>query len=68
MLLVLVRFEPNTVHNFRYQRVGVRWLWELYSEKCGGILGDEMGLGKTVQIVAFLAGIAYSNLYDKQLR
>ncbi|KAK2714735.1 hypothetical protein QYM36_009077 [Artemia franciscana] len=26
-----------------------------------------MGLGKTVQIVAFLAGIAYSNLYDKQL-
>lgn len=27
---------------FEYQRTGVRWLWELYSQHTGGIIGDEM--------------------------
>jgi hypothetical protein len=27
---------------FEYQRTGVRWLWELYSQRAGGIIGDEM--------------------------
>lgn len=40
-----------------YQRTGVRWLWELYRQGAGGILGDEMGLGKTVQVSAFLGGL-----------
>ncbi|XP_009075454.1 PREDICTED: DNA excision repair protein ERCC-6-like [Acanthisitta chloris] len=47
---------------FKYQQTGVRWLWELHCQKAGGILGDEMGLGKTIQIIAFLAGLSYSNI------
>lgn len=38
----------------------MQWLWELFSQGTGGILGDEMGLGKTVQIVGFLASLNYS--------
>ncbi|KAL8691492.1 MAG: hypothetical protein Q9218_003301 [Villophora microphyllina] len=45
---------------FNYQRTGVQWLWELYSQQVGGIVGDEMGLGKTIQIISFLAGLHYS--------
>ncbi|CAG9128760.1 unnamed protein product [Plutella xylostella] len=43
---------------YKYQRVGVKWLWELHQIQAGGLLGDEMGLGKTVQIIAFLAGLS----------
>ena len=50
---------------FDYQKTGVRWLWELYSQKVGGIVGDEMGLGKTIQIIAFLAGLHYSKKMTK---
>ncbi|XP_046660917.1 DNA excision repair protein ERCC-6-like [Homalodisca vitripennis] len=50
---------------YNYQRVGVRWLWELDRQRCGGILGDEMGLGKTIQVIAFLAGLHVSELKDK---
>ena len=45
---------------FDYQKTGVQWLWELYSQRVGGIVGDEMGLGKTIQIIALLAGLHYS--------
>lgn len=37
-----------------YQRVGVAWLWHLWSNKLGGVLADEMGLGKTAQALALL--------------
>ena len=50
---------------FDYQKTGVRWLWELYSQKVGGIVGDEMGLGKTIQVIAFLAGLQYSRKLTK---
>lgn len=50
---------------FEYQKTCVQWLWELYSQKTGGIIGDEMGLGKTIQVIAFLAGLQYSGLLDK---
>lgn len=46
---------------FPHQKTGVRWLYELYKQKVGGIIADEMGLGKTVQVAAFLAGMAYSH-------
>lgn len=54
---------PGDVYSclFEYQKTGVQWLWELYSQKVGGIVGDEMGLGKTVQIAAFLAAMHHSN-------
>lgn len=45
---------------FDYQKTGVHWLWELYSQQVGGIVGDEMGLGKTIQVISFLAGLHYS--------
>ncbi|XP_049524098.1 DNA excision repair protein ERCC-6 [Dermacentor silvarum] len=47
---------------YRYQQTGVRWLWELHRQGCGGIVGDEMGLGKTIQTIAFLAGLRHSRL------
>ena len=50
---------------FSYQQTGVQWLWELYSQQVGGIIGDEMGLGKTIQIIAFLAGLHYSGMLKK---
>lgn len=50
---------------YDYQKTGVRWLWELYSQQVGGIVGDEMGLGKTIQIISFVAGLHYSNMLDK---
>ena len=35
-----------------YQKVGVQWLWTLYSLGLGGCLADDMGLGKTIQVIA----------------
>ncbi|XP_019414033.1 PREDICTED: switch 2 [Lupinus angustifolius] len=40
-----------------HQRVGVKFLYGLYKNNHGGILGDDMGLGKTIQTIAFLAAI-----------
>lgn len=50
---------PADIYNrlFDYQKTGVKWLWELHTQRAGGIIGDEMGLGKTVQLAAFLAGL-----------
>ncbi|XP_020290353.1 DNA excision repair protein ERCC-6-like isoform X2 [Pseudomyrmex gracilis] len=47
---------------YKYQKVAVKWLWELHGRRLGGLLGDEMGLGKTVQVIAFLAGMDCSEL------
>ena len=47
---------PSWINNrlFPYQRTGLKWMYELFKQESGGIVGDEMGLGKTVQICAFL--------------
>lgn len=50
---------------FDYQKTGVQWLHELYTQQVGGIVGDEMGLGKTIQIIAFLAGLHHSKQLHK---
>lgn len=50
---------------FDYQKTGVQWLAELYTQKVGGIVGDEMGLGKTVQLISFVAALHYSQMLDK---
>ena len=52
---------------FDYQKTGVQWLWELYSQQVGGIIGDEMGLGKTIQVISFLAGLHYSAKLTKPI-
>lgn len=52
---------------FDYQKTGVQWLWELYLQQVGGIIGDEMGLGKTIQVIAFLAGLHYSKRLTKPI-
>ncbi|EEA24894.1 DNA repair protein rhp26 [Talaromyces marneffei ATCC 18224] len=50
---------------FDYQKTGVQWLWELYQQQVGGIIGDEMGLGKTIQVISFLAGLHHSRKLTK---
>ncbi|KAL7072736.1 hypothetical protein ACQ4LE_008179 [Meloidogyne hapla] len=45
---------------YKYQKTGVRWLYELHNQCVGGILADEMGLGKTVQICIFLRSLSES--------
>jgi len=54
---------PGEIYSrlFEYQRIGVKWLWELHANGTGGIHSDEMGLGKTVQMISFLAGLWYSD-------
>jgi non-specific serine/threonine protein kinase len=37
-----------------YQRIGVRWLWQLSQLGLGACLADDMGLGKTIQIISLL--------------
>ncbi|KAK7113755.1 DNA excision repair protein ERCC-6-like isoform X2 [Littorina saxatilis] len=53
---------------YKYQKTGVRWLWELHCQEAGGIIGDEMGLGKTIQMIAFLAALRTSKLRSKEFR
>ncbi|XP_049415256.1 switch 2 isoform X2 [Solanum stenotomum] len=40
-----------------HQREGVKFLYSLYQNNHGGLLGDDMGLGKTIQSIAFLAAV-----------
>ena len=42
-------------------------MWELHTQRVGGIIGDEMGLGKTVQLAAFLAGLHHSGRFRPSL-
>lgn len=57
---------PGEVYSllFNYQKTCVQWLYELFQQQNGGIIGDEMGLGKTIQVIAFLAGLHHSGLLD----
>ncbi|EED95784.1 rad54-like protein, partial [Thalassiosira pseudonana CCMP1335] len=52
---------------FPYQRIGLRWMWELYCVGAGGCVGDEMGLGKTVQVSSFLGAMAANRFIDSVL-
>ncbi|PRW57121.1 CHROMATIN REMODELING 8 [Chlorella sorokiniana] len=60
---------PADVWNrlFDYQRTAVKWMWELHTQRAGGIIGDEMGLGKTIQVISFLAGLHHSGLFRPSL-
>ncbi|MES1919112.1 DNA excision repair protein ERCC-6-like 2 [Bonamia ostreae] len=46
-----------------YQKEGIKWLYNCYSNKRGCILGDDMGLGKTIQIIGL--SMAILNKPDK---
>ncbi|MEM8727634.1 MAG: DEAD/DEAH box helicase [Chlamydiota bacterium] len=69
LLQQLDRFETKDVLNTRglrsilrpYQKVGVQWLWFLYSYGLSGLLCDDMGLGKTHQAMALLAASKNAN-------
>ncbi len=50
---------------FPHQRIGIQWLYSIYRENKGGVLGDDMGLGKTVQICAYLKGLFDSDQIKK---
>jgi SNF2 family DNA or RNA helicase len=60
---------PAWVNNrlFPYQRLGVRWMWELHCQGAGGVVGDEMGLGKTVQVSSFVGAMAANRYIDSVL-
>ena len=49
--------KPLYASLFDHQLEGVLFLWGLFKEKKGGILGDNMGLGRTVQVIATLRGL-----------
>jgi superfamily II DNA/RNA helicase, SNF2 family len=55
--------EPVDVNAtlFSYQKKGFAWLYELFSNGYGGILGDDMGLGKTLQVISFIKKILIEN-------
>jgi SNF2 family DNA or RNA helicase len=40
-----------------HQEIGVKWIWEKFSNKQGAILGDDMGMGKTIQLIAFFLAL-----------
>ena len=45
----------DSVHGFVLS--GVQWMYDLFLQRKGGILGDDMGLGKTFQVICLLAGL-----------
>jgi SNF2 family DNA or RNA helicase len=47
--------------------VGISWLYNLFLEDKGGVLGDDMGLGKTVQICAYLKGLFDSDMIKRAI-
>lgn len=51
--LVFTEKENNLLRD--YQKVGVKWLYQIYKCDFGGILADEMGLGKSLQILSLLS-------------
>eukprot|EP00892_Ulva_mutabilis_P011674 jgi/Ulvmu1/887/UM100_0042.1 len=42
---------------YMHQVEAIEWMWGLWRDGHGGILGDDMGLGKTLTCAAFLAGL-----------
>lgn len=52
---------------YLHQKEGLKWLYELYRKRMGGVLGDDMGLGKTVQICAYLQGLFKREMIKKVL-
>ncbi|CCF58731.1 hypothetical protein KAFR_0F01350 [Kazachstania africana CBS 2517] len=57
---------PGEIYSllFGYQKTCVQWLYELFQQQSGGIIGDEMGLGKTIQVIAFVASLHHSGLLN----
>lgn len=53
---------PAPINRFLkgYQRAGIEFLYKLYKEGKGGILGDDMGLGKTIQVIGFVSDFQIS--------
>eukprot|EP00347_Sterkiella_histriomuscorum_P014209 403361753 len=60
---------PDDIYNnlFPHQRIGIKWLYDLYRDSKGGILGDDMGLGKTVQVCVYLRGLFESEQIKKAI-
>ena len=50
-----------------YQKVGVKWLYNIHKCDFGGILADEMGLGKSLQTLCFIRRILESDKKAKVL-
>lgn len=60
---------PMNIWNylFDYQRLGVKWMLNLFRSGKGGILADEMGLGKTIQVCTVIISLFYSKKAEQFL-
>jgi SNF2 family DNA or RNA helicase len=59
---------PKIYENlYEHQKLGIKWLYQLYRDELGGVLADDMGLGKTVQICAYLKGLFDSEQIKKAI-
>jgi SNF2 family DNA or RNA helicase len=52
---------------YDHQKEGVQWMYGLYIQRLGGILGDDMGLGKTFQVSTLLTGLFRMNSIKRVL-
>jgi SNF2 family DNA or RNA helicase len=59
--------RPSFERLFGHQRDGVAWMYGLYRERTGGILGDDMGMGKTLQACTLLAGLFHTRRIRRAL-
>ncbi len=46
---------------------GVKWLWELHTQRAGGIIGDEMGADVTLMSVSSMTEIQIFSIIAKAL-
>lgn len=60
---------PKTTYDrlFDHQKQGIQWLYYLWRQDKGGVLGDDMGLGKTVQVSVYLQGLFQGEFIKKVL-
>jgi len=58
---------PSSIYDnlFEHQKTGIEWLYNLWDQKKGGVLGDDMGLGKTVQVAVYLNGLFEAEMIQK---
>lgn len=57
LLFISLAYSSSTPHLTPFFFFLSQFLFDLYSNSRGGILGDDMGLGKTIQTIAFLNAI-----------
>jgi SNF2 family DNA or RNA helicase len=50
--------SPTSTKLWPYQEKGFSWMFRLWANGLGGVLGDEMGVGKTLQLLALTCEVS----------